>query len=108
MSTETNTPTGRGRSGVPLPAGQTQTIPVLALGMSLGLLLVISYGLCILLYLWAPAIVANHAMLTLFLPGFELLTWRSFFLGLIESFGYGWYVALVFGPLYNFFVTRWT
>jgi hypothetical protein len=45
-------------------------------------------------------------MLTLFLPGFELLNWRSFFIGLAESFGYGWYVALIFGPLYNFFALR--
>ena len=35
------------------------------------------------------------------LPGFKLLNWWSFFLGLIESFGYGWYVALIVGPLYN-------
>jgi hypothetical protein len=48
----------------------------------------------------------DHAMLTLFLPWFELLNWPSFFLGLIESFGYGWYIALVFAPIYNFFVTR--
>ena len=33
------------------------------------------------------------------LPGFTWLTWPSFFLGLVESFAYGWYVALVFGLL---------
>ena len=27
-------------------------------------------------------------------------------LGLIESFAYGWYVALIFGPLYNLFAAR--
>ena len=81
-------------------------IPVAALGLSLGLFLVISYALCVLLYLLFPGLVLSHAMLSLFLPGFKLLDWPSFFLGLIESFGYGWYVALVFGPLYNFFVAR--
>jgi hypothetical protein len=35
------------------------------------------------------------------------LTWGSFLLGLVESFGYGWYVALIFGPLYNYCATRW-
>jgi hypothetical protein len=40
------------------------------------------------------------------LPGFTWLTWPSFFLGLVETFVFGWYVALVFGPLYNFFAAR--
>ena len=82
-------------------------IPVAPLGMSLGLFLVISYALCILLYLVFPQAVLNHAMLALFLPGFKLLTWGSFVLGLIESFAYGWYVALIFAPLYNYFAGRW-
>lgn len=37
------------------------------------------------------------------LPGFKWLTWGSFFLGLVESFLYGIYTALIFVPLYNFF-----
>jgi len=82
-------------------------IPVLSLGMSLGIFLAISYILCVLLYLIFPQAIASHAMLTLFLPGFKLLSWGSFILGLIESFAYGWYVALIFGPLYNYFATRW-
>ena len=81
-------------------------IPVVALGMSLGLFFVITYIACIVLYLIAPDIASGHAVLVLFLPGFKLLGWGSFCLGLLESFGYGWYVALIFGPLYNFFVAR--
>ena len=41
-----------------------------------------------------------------FLPGFELLSWRSFCLGIAESFIWGWYIALVFGALYNFISRR--
>lgn len=89
------------------PAGMSRTIPVLALGMSLALFLTISYLLCIALYFWSPGMLERHAMLALFLPGFKLLSWPSFLLGLVESFGYGWYIALIFGPLYNFFVVRW-
>ena len=81
-------------------------IPVLALGMSLGLFFVVSYLLCVLFYLLSPGLVQEHAMLSLFLPGFRLLDWPSFFLGSLESFGYGWYLALVFGPLFNFFAAR--
>ncbi len=82
-------------------------VPVIPLGLSLGAFFVISYALCVLFYLVFPQAVLNHAVLTLFLPGFKLLTWGSFVLGLIESFGYGWYVALIFGPLYNYLASRW-
>jgi hypothetical protein len=83
-----------------------RTIPVIALGMALSLFLVISFVICVSTYL-IPGLPVSHAMLTMFLPGFELLNWQSFFLGLFESFAWGWYVALILGPLYNFFVVRW-
>jgi hypothetical protein len=69
------------RAGVPLPAQSARTIPVLALGMSLGVFLVISYTLCIVGYLVLRGLPINHAALAIFLPGFELLSWPSFFLG---------------------------
>jgi hypothetical protein len=74
--------------------------------MGLSLFLVISYVLCVLGYLLLPGLPIQHSALSVLLPGFELLSWQSFFLGLCESFGWGWYAALVFGPLYNYFVTR--
>jgi hypothetical protein len=107
MSTDRQPKSSKSSFGTPVPVMASSAIPVLALGMGLGLFLVISYLLCILLYFLSPGMVENHAMLALLLPGFQLLTWPSFFLGLAESFGYGWYIALIFGPLYNFFVTRW-
>jgi hypothetical protein len=97
----------RRRAGVPLQSYTGRTIPVLALGMSLSLFFAISYVICILGYLVFPDLPINHAALAIFLPGFELLSWRTFLLGLVESLFYGWYIALIFGPLYNFFVTRW-
>lgn len=81
-------------------------IPIVPLGMSLGLFFVISYAACVLLYLVAPELFAGHAILALLLSDFEGLGWRGFLLGLLETFGYGWYVALIFGPLYNFFAGR--
>ncbi len=86
--------------------GRAPLIPIVPLGMGLGLFFAISYLACILFYLLFPGLVLNHAVLTLFLPGFKLVSWGSFFLGLVESFGYGWYVALIFAPSYNFFVQR--
>ncbi len=94
------------RPDTPIQTLGVRTLPVLALGMALSLFLVISYLICITNYL-IPGLPISHAMLTIFLPGFELLSWRSFFIGLTESFAWGWYIALIFGPLYNFFALRW-
>lgn len=81
-------------------------IPVITLGLALSLFLALSYVLCILGYLLLPGFPVQHSALAIFLPGFRLLTWKTFFLGLGESVGWGWYIALVFGPLYNFIVSR--
>ncbi len=80
-------------------------IPVIALGLSVSAFLVVSYVLCVLFDLWLPAQAMNPVWSPL-LPGFTWLTWPSVFLGLVETFTYGWYVALVFGPLYNFFAAK--
>ena len=82
-------------------------IPVFAFGMALSWFFAISYVFCVLGYLLFPALPINHAALSIFLPGFELLSWSTFCLGFVETFVWGWYIALVFGPLYNFFVARW-
>jgi len=91
--------------GVPLPARAAPRLPVLALGASLGSFLAITYVLCVLFDLWLPEQAMYQSWQSL-LPGFTWLSWPSFFLGLVESFAYGWYVALIFAPLYNFFAAR--
>ena len=91
--------------------GQTptiRTIPVAVLGMSLSLFLAISFVLCIVGYLVLPGLPVKHEALAIFLPGFELLTWQGFAIGLVESYAWGWYIALVLGTLYNFFARRQT
>jgi hypothetical protein len=45
---------------------------------------------------------AQHAALATSLPDFELLGWRTLFLGLVESLVWAWYIALLFGALYSF------
>jgi hypothetical protein len=77
-------------------------IPLVPLGLSLSLFLAVSYVLCILLGLAWPAPGLHQPWLQ-FLPGFTWLSWPSFFLGLAEVLAYGWYTALVFAPLFNFF-----
>ena len=94
------------RPGAQSDIGQAGAIPIVTFGLSLSLFFVISYVICIAGYLWVPGFPVQHAALSIFLPGFELLSWRSFCLGMAEGFIWGWYIALVFGSLYNFFSRR--
>jgi 2TM family of unknown function (DUF5676) len=96
------------RTGSSFAVHRAPTIPVVALGLASSLFLAISFLLCVLGYLLLPSLPVPHAALSLVLPGFVLLTWRSFLLGLVESIGWGWYVTLIFGPLYNYFVSRFS
>ncbi|HYP62239.1 MAG TPA: DUF5676 family membrane protein [Acidocella sp.] len=94
------------RPGAQSDVSRVGAIPIVTLGLSLSLFFVISYVICIAGYLWVPGFPVQHAALSIFLPGFELLSWRSFCLGMAEGFIWGWYIALVFGSLYNFFSRR--
>ncbi|MFZ5609605.1 MAG: DUF5676 family membrane protein [Pseudomonadota bacterium] len=93
------------QSGTPLTASGGGRLPVVALGWGLSLFFAISFVLCVAFDLLFPGEAMYQSWLRL-LPGFTWLSWPSFFLGLVESFAYGWYAALVFGPLYNFFAAR--
>ena len=81
------------------------SVNLVALGHTASLFLAITFTLCVLFDLALP----QHAMYEAWrrlLPGFEWISWQSFALGLAESYGYGWYFALVWAPLYNFFAAR--
>lgn len=92
------------RSGTP---DHARRIPVIGFGLALSSFLLLSFVLCVAGYLIAPGLPITHSALSLFLPGFQLLSWPGFFVGAVESVLWGWYIALVFGSLYNFF-TRHT
>jgi len=91
--------------GTPVPALGFPRVSLMALGMSLGVFGAVTFALCVAFDLAFPSLAMYPTWLRL-LPGVTWLTWPSFFLGLAESFAYGWYVALIFGPLYNFFAAR--
>jgi uncharacterized protein DUF5676 len=80
-------------------------LPLVPLGLCLSTFLVISYVLCVLLGLIMPGGGLHQSWLQ-FLPGFVWLTLPSFLLGLVEVIAYGWYTALIFAPLFNFFVAH--
>jgi len=82
-----------------------QGISLAGVGHATSLTLAISFVLCVGFDLLLP----EHAMYETWqklLPGFEWISWKSFFLGLIESYGYGWYFTLIWVPIYNFVVRR--
>ena len=87
----------------PSGEGEMASLSIKRLGLSLSTFFAISYVICIMGYLIMPDFPVQHEALSIFLPGFRLLSWQSYFLGLIESFAWGWYIAAVFVPLYNFF-----
>ena len=93
------------RPGTPLTAVPAVRVPVIALGLSLGLFFAVTFVLCVGFDLIFPGQAMYQTWLRL-LPGFTWLTWPSFLLGVVETFIYGWYVALIFGPLFNFFAAR--
>ncbi len=82
----------------------TSRLSVRTVGLSLSSLFVILFVLCIGLGIIVPD-GDMHKPFLQFLPGFTWLSWSSLFLGLAESFLYGWFVAVLFVPLYNFFDT---
>lgn len=91
--------------GVPIKAAPPPRIPVVAFGMSLGIFLAVTFALCVAFDLIFPGMAMYQTWLKL-LPGFTWISLPSFLLGLVESFAYGWYIALVFAPLFNFFSWR--
>ena len=78
----------------------TRPLNIRVVGLSLGSFLSITFILCVVYDLILPGSQMYQSWIRL-LPGFEWLTLKTFFLGIIESFLYGIYVALVFVPLYN-------
>ena len=82
-----------------------QGISLWVVGHASSLFLATTFTLCVVFDLLFP----EHAMFEAWrklLPGFEWISWSSFFLGLAESYGYGWYFALIWVPLYNLFTLK--
>ncbi len=84
----------------------TGTIRIMTLGHALSLFIAISYVLCVGFGLLAPERFHMHQAWAPLLPGFEWLTLSGFVFGLIGAYLYGWYIALVFVPLYRLFERR--
>jgi len=82
-----------------------QSVSLVAVGHATSLVLAISFTLCVGFDILFPQYAMYETWQKL-LPGFEWISWRSFLLGLIESYGYGWYFALIWTPVYNVTIAR--
>ena len=80
----------------------TKPLRIYPVGMALGVLLAVSFALCVLFGLLFSGATMYQAWLPL-LPGVSWISWPSALLGLVESFAYGWDGAVVFVPAWNFF-----
>ena len=80
-------------------------ISLSAVGHATRLFRAISFALCVGFDLLFP----DHAMYKAWqdlLPGFEWISVKSFFLGLLEAWAYGWYFALIWVPIYNLVIVK--
>ncbi len=83
----------------------TKRLSLSAVGHASSIFLGLSFTLCVLFDLMWPGYAMRSAWEAL-LPGFTWLSFGSFLVGLVESYAYGWYIALVWVPLYNVFAAR--
>lgn len=79
----------------------THKISLKAFGHATSVLIASTFVVCVIFDLVFPEHAMYSAWLKL-LPGFEWITWKSFFLGLLESYLYGWYITLIWVPIYNY------
>ena len=82
------------------------TMSIRPTGHALSLLFLISHLLCIAFGLLAPDQMRMVEVWAPLLPGFEWLTVSGFLFGLVGAYLSGWYLAVVFVPLYRFFAQR--
>ena len=76
-------------------------VSIFAVGHACSFFLAISFALCVVFDLLFPGY-AMYSSWQALVPGFVWLSWKSFFIGLFESWAYGWYFALIWVPIYNF------
>ncbi|MFQ5846916.1 MAG: DUF5676 family membrane protein [Candidatus Methylomirabilales bacterium] len=73
---------------------------VMTVGFSVGIFLGVSFLLDVGLWLLWPSL-GTQRIWEVLLPGFRWIDPAQFVLGLAESFVMGFYVALIFVPVYN-------
>lgn len=89
-----------------LMRGTQARLAIGVVGITISSFFLITYVVCVAGYILLPGIPITHSALALFLPGFTHLDWNTIFMGLAGSILWGWYIAIVFCPLYNFYARQ--
>lgn len=79
---------------------------ILPVGHAVSSFLVVSFAICVVWGLFMPPAMHMHEAWEMIMPGFHWISLPAFLIGLAWAYAYGWYTALVFVPLYNFFYKR--
>jgi len=82
---------------------ETTKARLVPIGHSLSLFLMVTFAICVAFGLALPGRFEMHEAWAPLLPGFEWLTLTGFIFGLGGAYLYGWYIAVFFVPIYNFF-----
>lgn len=80
-------------------------IPIQALAWSLGIFFAITFTICVVFDLVFPG-QSTTSLWNPLLPWVDGISLGGYILGIAETLLYGWFVALIFGPLFNFFAER--
>lgn len=79
---------------------------VISAGSALSLFFLLTYALVVVGYLVDPHLPLARALMQAFIPGATQMSASDMFGGAIFAFAWGWYIAVVGVPLYNFFLAR--
>ena len=85
-----------------------KTLNLLVVTWSLAIFSTVTFIVCVIYGLIVPKSLHMHEFLEIVFPGFKWGSFPMFFVGLVESFLYGAYAGLVYVPIYNFILRRWT
>lgn len=81
---------------------------IVPVGHALSLFFAITFTICILWGLITPVEMHMHEAWAPLLPGFHWISFPAYLIGLVEVYAYGWFVAVLFVPLFNYFNKRAT
>lgn len=83
-----------------------KTLPLWPIAWTLAVFAAVVFTLDVLFGVLFPNWWVMQNLYEFLLPGFTFISWGAFFLGLVESFIGGFLTAVIFVPIYNYFVSR--
>jgi hypothetical protein len=104
MNDIVQTPAAGVAGPLPVAALTTRRLSIAVVGVSLSSFFVLAYAVCFIAELLLPD-PAVQAWLKLF-PGALSVNWFGLIQGLVLSVFWGWFIGLVFVPIYNFYSAR--